>query len=133
MAILAPLQCASDHQVVLAAHIVGDRLVKAVPAIRTELETTMPNMEMTAASLAPPPMLTIMLPDGVPTACRRRAAAAVRAAGRPCEHQPDGRIPNRAAFDTGHPTGTLIMISGRRSKRLQTLEIKYRSIASVTT
>src|SRR3990172_4604698 len=46
------------------------------PATRTDSATTMPYIEITAASVRPPPMSTIMLPLGVPTGMRAPMAAA---------------------------------------------------------
>jgi hypothetical protein len=37
-----------------------------LPATLIELETTMPHIEIHRRLAGPPPMLTIMLPDGVP-------------------------------------------------------------------
>src|SRR3972149_769704 len=56
------------------------------PATRTDSLTTMPYMEMTAASVRPPPISTTMLPLGDPTGMRAPMAAArgsgMRGAGR---------------------------------------------------
>src|SRR3990172_277200 len=46
------------------------------PPMRTESQTTMPYMEMTAASVRPPPMLTTKLPRGVETGRPAPMAAA---------------------------------------------------------
>ena len=47
------------------------------PATRIDFETTMPASEMTATSVVPPPMSTIMLPDGSVTGSPAPIAAAI--------------------------------------------------------
>ena len=49
----------------------------ASPAMRTLLEVTMPSIAMTATSLVPPPMSTIMLPVGSSTGSPAPIAAAI--------------------------------------------------------
>jgi len=99
---------------------------KLLPATRTELETTMPNMEITAASLAPPPIFTIMFPEGVPTGMSAPSAAARGSGNRYAVRAPAWMAASRTArlSTLVTPTGTLIITSGRRSNRLHTLEIK---------
>ncbi len=47
------------------------------PATRIDLATTMPASEMTATSVVPPPMSTIMFPDGSVTGSPAPIAAAI--------------------------------------------------------
>src|SRR5262249_48311965 len=77
------------------------------PAMRTDFEYTMPDSEMTATSVVPPPMSTIMLPPG---SCVGRPAPIAGAQG--VWNQEDlargrlhGRITNRALLDLGDARG----------------------------
>jgi len=54
----------ADQQVVLPLHVLEDRLVHLVAGHPHRLALDDPPREMTATSVVPPPMSTIMLPDG---------------------------------------------------------------------
>ena len=54
----------TDQHVILALYVRHDGFVHLVAPTRTEREYTMPDREMTATSVVPPPMSTTMLEVG---------------------------------------------------------------------
>ena len=105
------------------------------PAMRTDLEYTIPDSEITATSVVPPPMSTIMLPPGSWMGSPAPIAAAMGSSIRYTSRAPACMAESRTArFSTWvMPEGTPITMRGRTSVwRRCTLLMKWCSIFSVT-
>ena len=84
------------------------------PATRMERAATMPESEITATSVVPPPMSTIMLPEGSVTGRPAPMAAAMGSSIRYTSRAPAARAESRTArFSTSvMPEGTPMMMRG---------------------
>ena len=96
--------------------------------------TTMPPSEMTATSLVPPPMSTIMLPVGSATGRPAPIAAAIGSSIRVAQRAPAEYVASSTArFSTPvTPLGTQMTTRGCAQRFCMTLRMKCRSICSVT-
>ena len=85
------------------------------PPIRMERDTTMPPSEVTATSVVPPPMSTIIEPDGSFTGRPAPIAAAIGSSTRRAQRAPaDMAASCTARFSTSvTPDGMPMMIRGR--------------------
>src|SRR5665647_2548503 len=104
------------------------------PPTRMDWLTTMPPSEMTATSLVPPPMSTIMLPVGSATGRPAPMAAAIGSSMSVAQRAPAEEVASSTArFSTPlTPLGTQITTRGCAQRFCMTLRMKWRSICSVT-
>ncbi len=105
------------------------------PATRTLRLNTIPESEMIATSVVPPPISMIMLPAGSCTGSPTPIAAAIGSSIKYTSRAPACVADSRTArFSTSViPDGTAITTRGfTRTLRLCTLVMKCRNIASVT-
>jgi len=104
------------------------------PPVRIDRDVTIPESEITATSVVPPPMSTTMLPVGAVTSRPAPMAAAIGSSIRNTSRAPADRADSRTArFSTlVIQGGTQMTMRGRaRVRRLWARWMKYRSIASV--
>ena len=91
----------------------------ASPATRTDCETAMPVMLMSATSLVPPPMSSTRLPRGSCTGMPAPMAAAMGSSTRETERAPDSRAASMTAFFSTWvmPVGMQITMDGLTRRR----------------
>ena len=94
----------------------------------------MPPSEMTATSVVPPPMSTIMFPVGSATGSPAPIAAAIGSSIRYAWRAParERRLLDRALLDAVTPDGTQTTTRGCAKRCWCTFWMKWRSICSVT-
>src|SRR6266511_78014 len=104
------------------------------PPTRNDCDTTMPPSEMTATSVVPPPMSTIMFPVGSATGRPAPIAAAIGSSIRyACRAPADSVASSTARFSTPvTPDGTHTTTRGCAKRCWCTFWMKWRSICSVT-
>jgi len=103
------------------------------PPTRIDRATTMPPSEMTATSLVPPPMSTIMLPVGSATGSPAPMAAAMGSSMSVAQRAPLSRRPlPRPASPPRDAGGHADHHSGWPHRFCETRRMKCRSICSVT-
>src|SRR3954451_7479800 len=104
------------------------------PPTRSDCETTIPPSEMTATSVVPPPMSTIMFPVGSATGSPAPIAAAIGFSIKYAWRAPaDSVASSTARFSTPvTPLGTQTTTRGCAKRCWCTFWMKWRSICSVT-
>ena len=104
------------------------------PPTRSDCETTIPPSEMTATSVVPPPMSTIMFPVGSATGSPAPIAAAIGSSIRYALRAPAFSVASSTArFSTPvTPDGTHTTTRGCANRCWCTFMMKCRSICSVT-
>src|SRR6266536_2152575 len=104
------------------------------PPTRSDCDTTMPPSEMTATSVVPPPMSTIMFPVGSATGRPAPIAAAIGSSIRYAWRAPaDSVASSTARFSTPvTPDGTQTTTRGCAKRCWCTFWMKCRNICSVT-
>ena len=104
------------------------------PPTRSDCETTIPPSEITATSVVPPPMSTIMFPVGSATGSPAPIAAAIGSSIRYAWRAPAESVASSTArFSTPvTPEGTQTTTRGCAKRCWCTFWMKWRSICSVT-
>ena len=103
------------------------------PAILMEVDSTMPDREMTAISVVPPPMSTIMWPSGLAMSMPAPMAAATGSSMRYTRRAPAWMPASMTARSSTSvmPEGTQMTMRGLNSRKEVTLRMNSLSIRSV--